>query len=172
MPAGRLPRIHSRGEQMTTYGNFDDGRSGQPNGSLGRWLSWHVQGNNTIPPCSWSLRDTAGPYEVTEAPGTQFVFDLTSLRTGWERNSGQAGVAPERQWNASIARFEAQPGDGWKRAFTVTVVFSQDEPAIWQQAGFSSWAALTDIMRLVGPEADARAPSLPVLRCTGHRAIR
>src|SRR5438128_1104500 len=110
MPAGRLPRIQSRGEQMTTYGNFDDGGSGGEGGK-GPWLTWHVQGNNAIPPCSWSLRDAAGVQDVTEAPNTQFVLDLASLRTGWERKSGQAGVAPERQWNASIAKFEAQPSD-------------------------------------------------------------
>jgi hypothetical protein len=154
---------------MTRYAYFDDGGTG----GEGPWLTWHPQlsRDGTIPACSWSLRDASGERAVTDAPMRCMVLDLSSLKTGWEYTNGVSGVAPERRWNTSIGKFEPRPGNEWKKAHSVPVAFDQESAAIWEQAGLASWLALVDLIKLVGAEADAKLPLLPLLRCTGHRSI-
>jgi hypothetical protein len=154
---------------MTRYTDFDDGGAG----GEGPWLTWHPQPSRdgVIQACSWSLRYASGERVVTDAPMRCMVLDLASLKTGWEYSNGVSGVAPERLWNASISKFEPRPGNDWKKAHSVVVAFDQENAAIWEQAGLASFVALTDLMKLVGAEADAKLPLLPLVRCTGHRPI-
>jgi hypothetical protein len=74
------------------------------------------------------------------------VFDLPAAQTGWMQTSGIPGVAPQKKWNASRAKFERQPGDDWKRALRVPVAYTPEARAIWDQASAAAWMCFCDLI--------------------------
>jgi hypothetical protein len=153
--------------------------SGATSSQGGQWLRYHaaptrdgLHGAGT-----WSVRDTAsntaGSTEISLRDG--LVFDWPNSRTGWMRNSGIAGQAPEKRWNASRSKFEPQPGKEWKRAIYVSVAWlAQDGPsrAVWEQDAAATWMAYCEVMALIRPGAPGELPKLPLLACTATRPVQ
>ena len=88
---------------MTDYSmDFDAGA-----GEQGPWLRWHAAPtrDGAHGPGTWSVKDAAGSTTVNLTNGA--VFDWPGSVTGWMQTSGTPGVAPQKRWNASRARFSA-----------------------------------------------------------------
>ncbi len=142
-------------------------------GAGGPWLSWHPQASRdgSRPARTWLLRQADGNENVTNAPNVGFVVDLPAIRTGWERASGRAGMAPARQWNDDPARYKPQPGPDYKQCFSLPVALSKDQRAVWEQASLASRIALEDLRKLLAADPVSHGDELPVVRCTGIRTV-
>ena len=147
--------------------DFDAGQA-----DVGPWLTWHAaptrDGAHTAG--TWSVRDSAGRTTVNLTPG--FVFDWPAAQTGWMQTSGVPGVAPQKRWNASRARFERQPGEDWKRALRVPVAYTPDVCSIWEQASAAAWIGFVDLMALLKDMAPGNLPNLPLVSFTSHRQVK
>lgn len=134
-------------------------------GSEGPWIAWSARGtqDGEIPPKSFMLRDENGK---TAFDGFQrgVVFDIYAMKTGWQKSEGIAGVAPEWKWNASVDHMMPQPGDEYKKGFSIPCAVSKTETATWEQAGAAVWGALT---RLAPELENAPEGKLPVVKMTG-----
>jgi hypothetical protein len=75
------------------------------------------------------------------------------------QTSGVTGVAPQKKWNASRAKFERQPADDWKRALRVPVAYAPEARAIWEQASAAAWMGFCDLMALLKDRVQQRAKS-------------
>lgn len=144
--------------------NIDLGGNG---GSQGPWISWQARESldGSIPGRSFVLRDENGK-SVFDGFSKGVVFDLENIKTGWSFSSGAAGQAPEWKWNASLARFEPSPGEGWKRGFSIPVAISKDETATWEQAQAGAFQAFASLIGQI-KAANAPAGKLPVVKMTG-----
>lgn len=137
-------------------------------GSTGPFIQWSARGtlDGVIDQKSFYLRDENGktPFDGFK---TGVVFDIDALRTGWQMSEGVQGVAPEWKFNTSPAHMMPQPGDGWKKGFSIPCAIGKDATATWEQAGAAAWNALVSIVPALQqrPNADA----LPVVRMTGTK---
>lgn len=144
--------------------DMDTGNSG----SDGPWIAWSARGtqDGAIPAKSFLLRDKDGKHHF---PGFEkgVVLDIVKMKTGWQRSDGVAGQAPEWKWNASISRMEAQPGDDYKKGFSIPCAIGGGKTASWEQAGAAVWNAFTALVPALqqGP-GDG---SLPLVRMTGTK---
>jgi hypothetical protein len=116
---------------------FDTGLVG-----AGPWLTWHAiaSRDGAFPPGSFSVKDKDGRSPVDLSLGC--VFDWRGSQTGWGRNTGVAGVAPEKKWNASRARFESKPADDWHRGHRVPIAYlanGRQTYAVWEQFSASAY---------------------------------
>jgi len=149
---------------MTNF-QMDTGGNG---GSDGPWIAWSARGtlDGQIDPRSFYLRDKDGK-TVFQGFKTGVVFDLAKMKTGWQRSEGVAGQAPDWRWNASISRMEPQPGDDFKKGFSIPCAIGGGKTATWEQAGASAWNAFTALVPAFqqGPGGDM----LPLVRMTGTR---
>jgi hypothetical protein len=138
----------------------------------GPWLTWHAvpTRDGAHAAGTWSVRDSAGRTTVNLTPG--FVFDWPAAQTGWMQTTGVPGVAPQKRWNASRAKFERQPSDDWKRALRVPVAYTPDARAMWEQASASAWMGFVDLMQLLKDSAPGELPKLPLIAATGHRQVK
>ncbi len=138
--------------------NLDTGNTG----SEGPWLSWSARGtqDGTIPPKSFYLRDENGK-QPFDGFSRGVVFDIYNMKTGWQRSEGIVGQAPDWKWNPSVDQMQPQPGDDYKKGFSIPCAISKTDSATWEQAGAAAWNALTAL----APEL-AKAPEgkLPVVK--------
>ena len=142
---------------------FDTGGSG----SEGPWVAWSARGtqDGTIPPKSFMLRDENG-----KSPFDGFtrgvVLDIYSMKTGWQRSEGVVGVAPDWKWNTSVGQMQPQPGEDYKRGFSIPCAIAKDKTATWEQAGASVWGAFTALVPALQQGPDGK---LPVVKITGTK---
>ena len=71
-----------------------------------------------------------------------------------------AGVAPKWVWNRSVSRFEASPGDDYKKGFQINCAIGGGLTATWEQAGSGAWNAFTALipaLQALGPVQIGRA---------------
>lgn len=135
-------------------------------GSEGPWIAWSARGtlDGSIPAKTFFLRDGDGKKPIDLSRGV--VLDLDTLKTGWQRSEGVVGQAPDWKWNASPEHMMAQPGDDYKKGFSVRVAYSKTDAATWEQAGAAVWSALVDL----APQFEQRPGNkLPVVKHTGAR---
>lgn len=134
-------------------------------GGEGPWVVWSARGtqDGAIPAKSFYLREQDGkrPLDVFNRG---VVLDIENMKTGWQKSEGIAGVAPEWKWNATVEQMMPQPGDDYKKGFSIPVALSKTETATWEQAGAAVWDALVDL----APHLEqAPAGKLPVVKLTG-----
>lgn len=134
-------------------------------GSEGPWLAWSARGtqDGAIPPKTFMLRDENG-----KSPFAGFdrgvVFDIHNMKTGWQRSDGVVGQAPDWKWNASVSEMMPQPGDDYKKGFSIPCAISKTDTATWEQAGAAVWGAL---VRLAPELSKGPEGKLPVIKMTG-----
>lgn len=151
--------------------DFDAGSEG----SQGPFVSWSAKGTDdgSIDPRSFYMRGQGGEKsDVTEAFKKGVVFDITAMKTGWQQSGGTAGVAPSWRWNQSISRFEAKPGDDWKKGFSLPVAISKSEKAVWEQAGAGAFEAIKRLMAEVSQQAASNKGLLPVVKMVNVEAMK
>ena len=148
---------------MSAFGNFDSGGGG----AEGPFIQWSARGtqDGAIPAKTFYLRETDGKSPLPSF-STGVVMDIANMKTGWQRSDGVIGVAPEWKWNATVGRFEPQPGDDWKKGLSIRCAISKTQAATWEQAGAGAWNAFTALVPALqkGPEG-----KLPVVRMIGAK---
>lgn len=143
--------------------DFDAGGSG----SEGPWIQWSARGtlDGEIAPRNFLLRTKDGkePFAGFERG---VVLDIKNMKTGWCRSEGQAGVAPEWQWNPTLSAFKAKPGEDWKKGFSIPCAISKTDSATWEQSGAASWNAFVALVPAIqaGPASEGK---LPMVKMTG-----
>jgi len=143
---------------------FDTGNSG----SDGPWISWSARGtqDGMIPPKSFYLRDEGGK-QLFEGFANGVVLDIEKMKTGWQRSDGVLGQAPDWKWNASVGEMQPQPGEDYKKGFSIPCAIGGGKTATWEQAGAASWNAFVgivpDLKGQPGPNM------LPLVRMTGSK---
>lgn len=116
------------------------------NGVQGPFFQWSARGSQDgqVSARTFYLRDgsTKLDFDATTKP---IILDIESLKTGWQKSEGIAGVAPEWKWNASVTQMMPQPGEDYKKGFSMRVAIGGGETALWEQAGAAVWQCLTDL---------------------------
>ncbi len=149
---------------MNAYADFDTGNSG----GEGPWIAWSARGtlDGVIDAKSFYLRDGDGK---TPFPGfaSGVVMDVANMKTGWQRSEGVAGQAPDWKWNKSVSKFEPQPGDDYKKGFSMRCAIGGGKTATWEQAGAGAWNAFVALVPYLkdAPAGDV----LPLVRMTGTK---
>jgi hypothetical protein len=149
--------------------NFDDFDTG--GGSEGPWIAWSARGtlDGAIDPKTFLIRDQNGKRRF-DGFVSGVVLDTARMKTGWQRSDGIAGQAPDWKWNQSVSRFEPQPGDDYKRGFSIACAIGGGETATWEQAGAAVWNALVGLVPALhqAPPGDV----LPLVRMTGTKVLQ
>lgn len=149
---------------MSAFGDFDTGGGG----SEGPWVAWSARGtlDGEIPGKSFYLRDEGGKRLLEAFTKTGVVLDIQNMKTGWQRSEGIAGQAPDWKWNPTVARFIDQPGEDYKRGFSIRCAISKSDAATWEQAGAAVWGAFTALVPALQQGPDGQ---LPVVKMTGTK---
>jgi len=115
-------------------------------GISGPFFQWSANGtkDRVIPPATFYIRDGGDKTPIDAEKG--LVLDLATLKTGWCRSDGVAGVPPEWKWNPSPSQMMASPGEGWKKGISIRVAISKDRAATWEQSGAAVWDALVHLV--------------------------
>jgi len=134
-------------------------------GSEGPWIAWSARGtqDGAIPPKTFMLRDEDGK-SAFAGFDRGVVFDIHNMKTGWQRSDGVVGQAPDWKWNASVSEMMPQPGDDYKKGFSIPCAISKTDTATWEQAGAAVWGAL---VRLAPELSKGPEGKLPVIKMTG-----
>lgn len=144
--------------------DIDTGNSG----SEGPWIQWSARGtqDGTIPPKSFFMRDETGK-TLFEGFNTGVVLDIEKMKTGWQRSDGVIGQAPDWKWNPSVSQMQPQPGDDYKKGFSIPCAIGGGKTATWEQAGAGAWNAFVDLVPSLQqlPQADM----LPLVKMTGSK---
>jgi hypothetical protein len=112
----------------------------------GPFFQWSANGtkDRVISAATFYIRDGGDKTPVDVEKG--LVLDLATLKTGWCRSDGVAGVPPEWKWNPSPSQMMASPGEGWKKGISIRVAISKDRAATWEQSGAGVWEALVHLV--------------------------
>ena len=140
------------------------------NGATGPFLAWSARGtqDGTVSARKFFIRDGSIKTEYDAAKG--FVLDIETMKTGWQRSEGLAGVAPEWKWNASVSQMMPSPGEDYKKGFSIRCATGGGNAATWEQAGAAAWDCLTDLAPKL---AQQPAPGqLPLVRLVDARAVQ
>lgn len=156
-----------------TFFDIDTGSSG---GANGPFLSWQARESidGTIPGRNFVLRDQNGKHLVTDTFKEGVVFDLTTLKTGWCYSTGAVGQAPQWKWNASLAKFEESPGEGWKKGLSVRIALDKDTAGTLEQSSVAIMSMLTELgsfLRTAEGRKAAEEGKLPVVKLTGTEKV-
>jgi len=146
--------------------DIDTGSSG----SAGPWIAWSARGtqDGAIDPKSFYIRDENGK-RATDAFDKGVVFDIYNMKTGWQKSEGIAGQAPEWKWNASVNQMMQQPGEDFKKGFSIPCALGGGEVATWEQAGAGAWNAFVG---LVPALQNAPEGKLPVVKMTDAKVVQ
>jgi hypothetical protein len=142
-------------------------------GGEGPWLVWAARPTHdgAIPARTFYVRDKDGgktPVDMTQGA----VLDLDSLKTGWQQSEGMKGVAPKWQFGASPAQLPPQPGEDWKKGFSVRVGLKDGTVVMWEQAGAAAWACLGDLAPGLMQRPGAQAPVVVIDGVKEHNFTR
>lgn len=145
--------------------DIDTGSNG---GSEGPWLAWSARGtlDGQIDPKSFYLRDENGK-TAFDGFKTGVVLDIQNMKTGWQRSEGIAGQAPDWRWNPSLSQMQPQPGDDYKKGFSIRCAIGGGKTATWEQAGAAAWNAFVALVPSLqqSPGGDV----LPMVQITGTK---
>lgn len=138
-------------------------------GANGPFIQWSARGtqDGTIPARSFYVRDGLEKTVLDAFTGSGVVMDLNSLKTGWQKSEGIAGVAPEWKWNPSVSQFMASPGEDYKKGLSIRCAVGGGKTATWEQAGAAAWNAFVAMVPAIQqkPEGDV----LPLVKLTGTK---
>ena len=139
-------------------------------GSSGPYIAWSARGtqDGIIDPKSFYIRDGGHKEPIDVSKG--MVLDIETLKTGWQRSEGMAGVAPEWRWNPSPAQMMAAPGDDWKKGMSVKVALGGGRTGTWEQAGAAVWQALVKLAPSL--KAQPSVGMLPLVKLAGTEAMQ
>ena len=120
---------------------------GNTGSDINEFLLWSAVGTRcgAVRARSFYLREGKEKQEIENPKTKGFVLDVDSLKTGWQKSEGVAGVAPEWKWNPAVNQMMAKPGDDYKKGISVKVALGKDKVVVWEQAGAAIWSALTDL---------------------------
>ena len=131
---------------MSKFFDFDSGG----NGSQGPWLSWKAKGSmmHQIPAESFAIRDDTGtrPFDGFKSG---VLLDIENMKTGWQHSEGTPGVAPKWVWGSNPARLPEQPGDDYKRGFSIPCAIGGGETATWEDASAAAWQSFTNLVEQI-----------------------
>lgn len=147
--------------------SIDTGSNGGGNGPFLQWSARGTQ-DGAINPKSFYVRDNGDKVAYDATKG--MVLDFENMKTGWQKSEGIAGVAPEWKWNASPSQMMPQPGDDWKKGFSIPVATGGGNVATWEQAGTAAWQALTDLAPHLRQQP--AAGQLPLVRLADTKAMQ
>jgi hypothetical protein len=144
---------------------FDTGNSGA---SEGPWIAWSARGtlDGQIDPRSFYLRDENGKTAFSGFQ-TGVVLDIENMKTGWQRSEGIAGQAPDWRWNPTVQSFQPQPGDDYKKGFSIRCAIGGGKTATWEQAGAAAWNAFVGLVP--GLQQQPAPGMLPLVQLTGTK---
>jgi len=136
-------------------------------GSEGPWIAWSARGtlDGQIAAKSFYIRDENGK-TPTDAFNKGVVMDIYAMKTGWQKSEGIAGQAPDWKWNPSVSQMMQQPGEDYKKGFSIPCAIGGGKTATWEQAGAAAWNAFTN---LVPALQEAPEGKLPVVRLVDTR---
>ncbi len=168
--------------------NIDTGADG--GGSKGPWISFKPKGSakHGLPYKSWTLRtktDAGSAIErfaAMENPGV--VLDVYakgaelcgSLKLGWSKSDGTAGVAPERRWFASPLRAEPRPDESkkitggyvWSNALSIRCAVGGGKTATWEDDGWGVYKGFNALAKAISAGLAANEGLCPMVRVTGY----
>lgn len=138
-------------------------------GSEGPWISWSARGtqDGTIPAKSFYLRDESGKTTFMGFAESGVVLDIEKMKTGWQRSDGVIGQAPDWKWNPSVSQMQPQPGDDYKKGFSIPCAIGGGKTASWEQAGAAAWNAFVGLVPAL--QQQPGADMLPLVRITGTK---
>lgn len=145
---------------------------GTTGSDVNTFLAWSARGtqDGAIRAKQFYIRDGAAKDEYSTAQTNGMVLDLDSLKTGWQKSEGIAGVAPEWKWNPSVNQMQAKPGDDWKKGISVKVAIGGGKVAVWEQAGAAIWSALTDLAAKLKDQPSAG--QMPLVRMVEAKELK
>lgn len=151
---------HGQDDKENPMLDFDTGNQG----SQGPWIAWSARGtqDGEIPPKTFMLRDENGKKAI-DAFGKGVVMDIYAMKTGWQKSDGIVGQAPDWKWNASVSKMEPQPGEDYKKGFSIPCAIGGGQTATWEQAGAACWGAFTDLVPALQQAPEGK---LPVVQMT------
>ena len=155
----------------------------QTEGSQGPWVTWSSNGSAVkgFAPKSWVIRGKDAndvKYEqVFEGFATPCVFDLESLKLGWEKDGAQ-GQGPERRYSSHYSQAMPRPDDSkkqngnfaWSNCLCVRVATSQTQAVTWEQGSFGAYQAFVKLARQIEAQWQENSQNgalLPVVQQTG-----
>lgn len=119
----------------------------------------------------WYTKKDEPDADEFEVQNMTAIFDMDNLQTGWFLFN--AGVAPVKVMDPSLAEAAPNPGDGYKRGFQVEV-FSEKN-LLGKRELSSTAGAVIDAMNALHDDwlagKDANAGKLPVVKCSGVQPI-
>lgn len=167
---------------------IDTGADG--GGSKGPWISFKPKGSakNGLPYKSWTLRTKTdmgsdiAAFPLMENPGV--VLDMYakggqlcgSLKLGFSKSDGTAGVAPERRWFQSPLRAEPRPDESkkaaggfvWSNALSVRCAIGGGKVATWEDDGWGVYKGFSALVKVLNAGFAANEGLCPMVRCTGY----
>ena len=148
---------------------IDLGNSGS---DVNAFLQWSARGtqDGAIRAKQFYIRDGAAKEEYAGAQTSGFILDLDSLKTGWQKSEGIAGVAPEWKWNPSLNQMMPKPGDDWKKGMSVKVATGGGKVAMWEQAGAAVWSTLTELAAKLKDQPSAG--QMPLVRMAEAKELK
>ena len=145
---------------------FDTGSDG----ASGPFMAWSARGSQDgeINAKTFYIRDGGSKTPIDVSKGV--VLDIESMKTGWQRSEGIAGVAPEWRWNPSPAQMMQSPGDDWKKGISIKVAIGGGQVATWEQAGAATWQCIVKLAG--GLQQQPSKGMLPMVKLTGTDAMQ
>jgi hypothetical protein len=144
---------------------IDTGNSG----SDGPWIQWSARGtqDGTVPPKSFYLRDENGKTTFEGFANNGVILDIEKMKTGWQRSDGVIGQAPDWKWNPTVSQMQPQPGDDYKKGFSIPCAIGGGKAASWEQAGAAAWNAFVGLVPAL--QQQPQPDMLPMVRITGTK---
>lgn len=167
---------------------IDTGADG--GGSKGPWISFKPKGSakHGLAYKSWTLRDKTDTGSTITAfagmtnPGV--VLDMYAkggqlcgtLKLGFSKSDGTAGIAPERRWFQSPLRAEQRPdetkkaagGFTWSNALSVRVAVGGGATATWEDDGWGVYKGFSALVKQLNAGFAANEGLCPMVRCIGY----
>ena len=139
-------------------------------GSSGPYIAWSARGtqDGIIDPMSFYIRDGGHKEPIDVSKG--MVLDIETLKTGWQRSEGMAGVAPEWKWNPNVNQMMQKPGDDYKKGFSVKCAIGGGKVAMWEQAGAGVWSALADLAPMLTEQP--AAGQMPLIKMKEAKELK
>ncbi|WP_299945314.1 hypothetical protein [uncultured Ruegeria sp.] len=155
----------------------------QTEGSQGPWMTWSSNGSAAkgFAPKSWVMRGKDANdnkfEQVFEGFANPCVFDLDSLKLGWEKDGAQ-GQAPERRYSSHYSQAMPRPDESkkpngaftWSCCLQVRVATSQTQAVTWEQGSFGAYQAFVKLSKLIEAQWSEHSQNgalLPVVQMTG-----
>lgn len=115
----------------------------------------------------WYTREDKQDAEQFEVTNMTAIFDMDNLKTGWFLFA--PGVAPLKQFDASLTEPVAKPGDGFKKGFELDVFSEKNLLGLREFASTAGIVidSMNDLYDHWAADKAANPGKLPVVKCVG-----